>query len=484
MLPIECDIELLEVTWGGHSINYTVRVFDRHFNCDYTYNDVCFSTLSARYGKDCLEGICFHIIAFEMAKYCSLAPNTIGFGPLSHHCTPQFKTLWLTVFKNVWGQWRYEHDRPDYNGPCFIDALAKQPFNAIEERDQHQSYLLFGGGGKDSLCAMKTLDGHHVSYGAFSYSHSVYGSHALQLALSNEQVAITNNSQLHTLAINDDFLDGSSMPKKTAWPPRQTIHTLLHAETPCSIFAVLPVVLMHGYQSVVLAHERSADFGNLIWKKTGEEINHQWGKSWQAERLLNHYVRQNLIASFHYFSVLKPLTDVLIFQLLSENPLLISTTHSCNEKKPWCKRCAKCAYVWLNFKAYFPEAVVDTIFGEDLFDNPINLLWFRQMLGLEDHTPFECVGQVGEARLALHFYRQNNTHTVADSLYDECKEDWPTLIQTLTQLDFHQCNLPDQLAMWLRPYFVSQAEKAKASLQARHANMAQLESYEKRYANA
>lgn len=484
MLPSECDIELLEVTWSGSFIHYTVRLFDRCFHCTYTYNDVCFDILSELYGKDYLEGICFHVVAFEMAKYCSLAPNTIGFGPLSHHCTQEFKVLWLTVFKHVWGQWRYEHNRPDYFGPRFIDDLANRQPTVINDRDQKHAYLLFGGGGKDSLCAMRTLDSNDVEYSAFSYSHSLYGSHDHQLALSKQQVAVTDNNQLHTLAIDDDFLDESGMPQKTVWPPRAAVRTLLHAETPCSIFSVLPVVLMHGYRSVVLAHERSADFGNLIWSKTGEEINHQWGKSWQAETLLNKYVQEHLIRSFSYFSVLKPLTDVLIFQLLRQSSSLIPTTHSCNEKKPWCKQCAKCAYVWLNFKAYLPNVMVDGIFGDDLFDNAINLLWFRQMLGLEEHTPFECVGQVGEARLALHFYRQNNAHKVADTLYAECKEDWAALIKGLTQLDFEQCNFPEELAVWIRPYFIAQAEKARVDLHVRHKNIAHSDMHERGYANA
>ena len=28
-------------------------------------------------------------------------------------------------------------------------------------------------------------------------------------------------------------------------------------------------------------------------------------------------------------------------------------------------------------------------------------MFFRQMIGLADHTPFECIGEIAEARLAL-----------------------------------------------------------------------------------
>ena len=39
--------------------------------------------------------------------------------------------------------------------------------------------------------------------------------------------------------------------------------------------------------------------------------------------------------------------------------------------------------------------------GQNLLELPENQLSFRQLLGLEAHTPFECVGGVPEARLAF-----------------------------------------------------------------------------------
>jgi hypothetical protein len=36
----------------------------------------------------------------------------------------------------------------------------------------------------------------------------------------------------------------------------------------------------------------SADAGNLLWERTGEQVNHQWGKSLGAELLLNSYIQR------------------------------------------------------------------------------------------------------------------------------------------------------------------------------------------------
>lgn len=52
--------------------------------------------------------------------------------------------------------------------------------------------------------------------------------------------------------------------------------------------------------------------------------------------------------------------------------------------------------------AYLPVDKVNEIFnGVNLLDLQENQLAFRQMLGLEAHTPFECIGQVAEAQLAF-----------------------------------------------------------------------------------
>jgi hypothetical protein len=171
---------------------------------------------------------------------------------------------------------------------------------------------------------------------------------------------------------------------------------------------------------VVVAHERSADIGNLTWERTGEEINHQWGKSLAAERRLRDYIDDHLVAGLSYSSILKPANDVLIFRALAESLDAVPATHSCNLAKPWCLRCAKCAYVWLGYQAFLPEETNLATFGErNLLDDPANLVWFEQMLGLADHTPFECIGQVDEARLAFELLRRKGRAGAAMRLYEE-----------------------------------------------------------------
>ena len=147
----------------------------------------------------------------------------------------------------------------------------------------------------------------------------------------------------HQLRVYDSFED---MPVMQVYPD---IREIITAETPTSLFAALPVLLQHRYLYMVLAHERSANIGNLVWEKTGEDINHQWGKSYEAEQLLNRYIRSEFISNYLYFSILQPIYDTTIFNLLRSDEDAINATHSCNIQKPWCCQCPKCAYVWLNY---------------------------------------------------------------------------------------------------------------------------------------
>ena len=180
------------------------------------------------------------------------------------------------------------------------------------------------------------------------------------------------------------------------------------------------IVLQHGYTYMVRGHEHSANVGNLIWDATGEDVNHQWGKSLEAELLINDYLQKELLTNLSYFSILQPIYDVLIFNLLRRDVDAVANTHSCNYGKPWCCKCAKCAYVWLNYMAYLPPSTVETPSSTSTYLTlPENQLWFYQMLGLGEHTPFDCIGQIDEARLAFELCKRKGLTGQAMQTYQK-----------------------------------------------------------------
>lgn len=419
------------------------------FNTTYWYEGIVFEELIKQHGEPIVKKIIFHIIAFEINKFASLAPDSIDFGPLADYVTPKFAELWSLIFKHVWGQWRFENNLPDYQGPSIVVSESGRTDKAISVMPGLVPVISFCGGGKDSLVAAKLLERAGIPFSSLAYASSIYGQAGPQLGLIDallDQTAVVNR---HRQWVYDDFLDSPVL----SMLPDQKIKTLCAAETPSSIFGCMPFVLQRGYTRVVLGHERSADNGNMVWSKTGEEINHQWGKSYEAETAIQKYISEELIANLIVGSVLKPIYDVMIFNLLKKDSDKIKYTHSCNVRKPWCMKCPKCAYVWLNYMAYLPIEKVDAMFHQNLFDIPENQTWFEQLLGLAEHTPFECVGQPEETKIAFELCRRKGLTGTAMDRYIKAfpNPDLTGHVDALLAIDDRRTMLPGDVMSGILP---------------------------------
>jgi len=366
---------------------------DMRFHFTVWYEDLDLDALAREHGE-LVDRLAFHVAMFQINTVCSLRPDAIELGPYARFATARFVETWRTVLRRVWAQWRYEHDLPDWTGPKFVDPPAPET-RAVATKAGPVELLAFCGGGKDSLVALKLLERGGLPFATLGYAHSIYGASAPQHALLDRVGGAVKRARAERQWVLDDFMDAPVV----ALRPELGAKSILAAETPASLFATLPLALARGYRGLVLAHEASANAENLVWN--GEEVNHQWGKGWEAERLLDSYVRAELLADVRYFSVLQPIHDEVIFELLSRDAELAPRTHSCNVRKPWCGTCPKCVYVWLQMSAHLPPAIVRATFGEDLGEKPENERWLRELVGVSGHTPFECVGSVPEARLAL-----------------------------------------------------------------------------------
>jgi hypothetical protein len=440
----ERSLWLGDPSWSGAHLTITYGVGAHRFSTSLWWEGLDLDALAVTIGPDALRRLVFHIAAFEAMKGASLRPDTFDLGPFGDLGTERFRDLWSTVLRHVWGQWRYEHDLADDKGPTIIGppAVVGPP---IRLDAAVPDVMLFCGGGKDSLVAARVLEAAGVPYASYAYSHSTYGPPQLQHALIDGLLDHLRPTERLRHWVYDDLLD---VPVERL-APELDVRTVTAAETPTSLFGALPMAVARGCSALVLAHERSADAGNLVWHRTGEVINHQWGKSLEAERLLRDYLDDELVTGLSYTSILKPVHDVLIFRTLAEDLVAVPATHSCNVAKPWCLRCAKCAYVWLGYQAFLPDATNLATFGDhNLLDDPANLIWFEQMLGLADHTPFECVGQIDEARLAFELLRRRGLTGTAMRMYEDRigRVDADQLYTDLMTVDPQHHAMPPNLA--------------------------------------
>ncbi|MBU2665946.1 hypothetical protein KOI35_20755 [Actinoplanes bogorensis] len=172
-----------------------------------------------------------------------------------------------------------------------------------------------------------------------------------------------------------------------------------------SLIAIATAV-WHGLGPVVMSNERSASDPNLIWN--GHEVNHQWSKGVAAEGLLRAAVTAHAGLTEPYFSLLRSLSELHIAQLFARHTQYDDVVTSCNKAfklhdptARWCGDCPKCRFVYLAMAPAMPRERLNKIFGHDLFADLGQLPGFLELLGIDAHKPFECVGEVEESVVAL-----------------------------------------------------------------------------------
>jgi hypothetical protein len=172
-----------------------------------------------------------------------------------------------------------------------------------------------------------------------------------------------------------------------------------------SLIAIATATL-HGLGPVVMSNERSASDPNLIWN--GHEINHQWSKGFEAEGLLRAAVTAHAGLSEPYFSLLRTLSELHIAQLYARHDRYDDVVTSCNKAfllhdptARWCGNCPKCRFVFLAMAPAMEHSRLVGIFGHDLFADESQVPGFLELLGIDAHKPFECVGEVEESLVAL-----------------------------------------------------------------------------------
>jgi hypothetical protein len=379
-----------------HHIDLGYALDEFEFSTKIYYPGIDLEALAGRFPSALLERVVCHIALFEGIKFCSPFPREFDVSALGRGLGQSSLRPFGSVYRNACAQHLYENAAPDYPGPVLRAPEAPERLEPFSREQTDGTMLVGSGGGKDSLVAMRLLEEAGVPFASFQWARSEYGRFARQHKLIDRLYAHTSPRERHCLSIYDDFTDGGFM--ELYHPRLRGVFTL---GTPECIFEALPIALDRGYALMAVGNERSAERGNLFWPELGREVNHQWVKTLEAERLFARFIRENLLADFHYFSLLKPLHDHRIFRKLTAYPDALPDLHSCNVEKPWCKKCPKCAYVWLNYMAHFEPELIDRLFGSNLFDDPELLPFFRQLMGLEAHNAFECVGHIEETRLAL-----------------------------------------------------------------------------------
>jgi UDP-N-acetyl-alpha-D-muramoyl-L-alanyl-L-glutamate epimerase len=204
-----------------------------------------------------------------------------------------------------------------------------------------------------------------------------------------------------------------------------------------SLIAVTTAAL-HGLGPVVMSNERSASAPNTSWH--GIEINHQWSKSAEAEAGLRDALAAHAGLADDYFSLLRPYSELHIARMFAPTTRYDHAMTSCNKayllNNPtvrWCGDCPKCRFVFLALAPFVDRARLVDIFGKDMLADPGQIPGYLELLGIDGHKPFECVGEVAESLVAVQLLRRTgewDESPVLAALAARVPEDgWPTAEQ-------------------------------------------------------
>lgn len=214
-----------------------------------------------------------------------------------------------------------------------------------------------------------------------------------------------------------------------------------------SIIAFISVCagIIYNCDTTVISNERSANVGNTIYNNM--EINHQWSKSFEAEKMIHDFIQKYITPKFNYFSLLRPMSELQIAEAFAKIGKYNDVFSSCNknfkivkDEQPqrWCCDCDKCRFVFLIFASFIKKEKLIKIFSKNLLNDEKQLNGYLELVGLSNCKPFECVGEIEESALAFYSLKDSdfaNDFVVREILariqnkynFDELKKKYFTL---------------------------------------------------------
>ncbi len=299
---------------------------------------------------------------------------------------PAVAALLGALYSEGLGELAYTNGLAALPRPSFPSAPASA--HASAPRAPRRA-LVPVGGGKDSVVALEIMRASGTELGLFSVGDAAPIVRTVAVARLPHLLARRRLDPALAALNASGALNG---------------HVPVTAIVSC---AALLTAALNGFDTVVMANERSASSGNLSWD--GVEINHQFSKSLRAERLLRAALGE-LDAEVELFSVLRPASELAIARAFARMEPYHAAFTSCNalfrsdpalRARSWCCDCPKCRFVFLALAPFSTPAHLREVFGCDLLDDEGQFAGFALLTATGGEKPFECVGEEQESLAAI-----------------------------------------------------------------------------------
>ena len=151
-----------------------------------------------------------------------------------------------------------------------------------------------------------------------------------------------------------------------------------------------------------MSNENSANESTVKDSK----VNHQYSKSYEFELDFNDDIATIVESDIRYFSLLRPFTEIQIAKIFASSDKYLEIFRSCNagsKKGIWCCDCPKCLFVYIILSPFLSQERLTEVFGENLLNKESLEKYFRELVGIDENKPFECVGTRSEVVASLKY---------------------------------------------------------------------------------
>lgn len=262
----------------------------------------------------------------------------------------------------------------------------------------YSGYLVPVGGGKDSVVSLETLKGQRIT--TYSINGNATTKNVIDVCKHKDgDYGVKRILDAQILELNKEGYLNGHIPFSSV-----------------VAFSAVISAYFTGTKYIALSNESSANESTV----KGSTVNHQYSKSLEFEKDFMWYFRNRTTSDITYFSLLRPLSEFQIAWLFAKCKEYHQVFRSCNagsKQGIWCCDCPKCLFVYIILSPFLSEEDLKDIFGEKLFDKESLDLNFRELAGIEDNKPFECVGTRKEVQVSLKTFLERGGKSLLTDRY-------------------------------------------------------------------
>jgi len=356
---------------------------------------LCFGkyVLSSLHQKD-IKGIIFQIGMIELISYwkCTCSP-TLLIRP--YRLSEEMESWWRKLYYHGLGEFFYQNKieatEADFMRFAYVEGCPEASTLSYPKVGNSQRVIVPIGGGKDSVVTLETLrkEREVIPFIINPRGATLDCARIAGFPDENDIVILHREIDPQLLELNKQgYLNGH-----TPFSAMLSFYTLL-------------VSYGTDTRDVALSNESSANEPTI----PGTKINHQYSKSLEYEEDFRYYVKEFLNDLNHYYSHLRPYTELQIAEMFAQHPQYFPVFKSCNagsKENKWCCNCSKCLFAYIILSPFIDDDTMISIFGEDLLDKPQLQQYFDELCGIAPNKPFECVGTIDEVNKALDMIRES-----------------------------------------------------------------------------